>query len=360
MIRTLARPKLALACAASVLALAACSKPAAVAAAPDVDWPFYGGDAGGQRYSTAAQITPQNVRHLAVAWTYSTGEAKRHAAAMDRASFENTPILAGGRLYICTQFDAVHAVDPGTGKPLWTYDPKVDPKVRYPNDFTCRGVTYWRDPAAPAGAPCAERIYWGTVDRRLIGLDAATGQLCAGFGQGGTVDVGAGVTLTRNGEMQITSPPVIVRDTLVVGSSLDDNQRVREVSGAVRAYDVRTGTPKWIFDPLGSAGPGFTAGAANVWAPMSVDEARGLVFLPTSSASPDFYGAARPGNGGQANSVVALDAATGKPAWSFQTTHHDVWDYDVPAQPTLGEVAYGGRMTPAVIQGTKQGLIFTL
>jgi quinoprotein glucose dehydrogenase len=128
----------------------------------------------------------------------------------------------------------------------------------------------------------------------------------------------------------------------------------------VRGFDVRTGAPKWIYDPLAGAGPGFTAGAANVWAPMSADEARGLVFLPTSSASPDFYGAARPGNGGQANSVVALDAATGKPAWSFQTTHHDVWDYDLPAQPTLGTVAYGGRMTPAVIQGTKQGLIFTL
>ncbi len=348
------------ACAASLLALAACSKPPVVTAAPDVDWPFYGGDAGGQRYSTAAQITPDNVRRLAVAWTYSTGEAKRHAADIGRASFENTPILAGGRLYICSQFDAVHAVDPGTGKPLWTYDPKVDPTIHYPNDFTCRGVTYWRDPAAPAGAPCAERIYWGTVDRRLIGLDAATGKPCAGFGQGGTVDVGAGVTLTRKGEMEITSPPVIVRDTLVVGSSIDDNQRVREVSGAVRGYDVRTGAPKWSYDPLATAGPGFTAGAANVWAPMSADEARGLVFLPTSSASPDFYGAARPGNGGQANSVVALDAATGKPAWSFQTTHHDVWDYDVPAQPTLGTVAYGGRMTPAVIQGTKQGLIFTL
>ncbi len=355
--RTLAR----LACAASLITLCACARTSApVAAAPDVDWPFYGGDAGGQRYSTAAQITPANVRDLAVAWTYSTGEMVKHAKDIERSAFETTPILAGGRLYLCSQFDAVHAVDPGTGKGLWSYDPKVDPNVRYPNDFNCRGVTYWRDPAAPAGAPCAERIYVGTVDRRLIGLDAATGKLCAAFGSGGTVDVGAGVNLSRNGQMQITSPPVIVRDTLIVGSSLDDNQRVKEVSGAVRAYDVRTGAPRWTYDPLGEQRINFTAGAANVWAPMSADEARGLVFLPTSSASPDFYGAARPGNGANANSVVALDAATGRLAWSFQTTHHDVWDYDVPAQPTLGTVAYGGRMTPAVIQGTKQGLIFTL
>jgi quinoprotein glucose dehydrogenase len=356
------RPTTLVVAAASLLALAACSPQAAgpVAPAADVDWPYYGGDAGGQRYSTAGQITPANVRGLKVAWTYSTGEMTRHGP-LERASFENTPILAGGRLYVCSQFDAVSALDPETGKPLWTFDPKVDPKVSYPNDFTCRGVTYWRDPQAPADAPCAARIFLGTVDRRLIALDAASGRACAGFNGGAALDVGAGVMLTRSGQMQITSPPVVVRGLVVVGSSLDDNQRVKEVSGAVRAYDARTGEARWSYDPLGSsAGPGFEAGAANVWAPMSADEARGLVFLPTSSASPDFFGGLRKGSGGQANSVVALDAASGKPVWSFQTTHHDVWDYDIPAQPTLADVAYGGRSTPAVIQATKQGLVFTL
>lgn len=329
-----------------------------MARAAEVGWGFYGGDAGGQRYSPAGQITPGNVRDLKVAWTYSTGEAKRHD--LRHASFETTPILAGGRLYGCSQFDAVFALDPATGKPLWTYDPKVDPNVRYPNDFTCRGVAYWRDPGVADNVRCAERIYLGTVDRRLIALDAATGAPCAGFGAAGTVDVGAGVVLEHKGQMQITSPPVILKDTVIVGSSLDDNQRVREVPGAVRAYDVRTGAPKWTFDPLAGAAPGTVAGAANAWAPMSVDAARGLVFIPTTSPSPDFWGGARQGPDGQANSVVALDAATGRLAWSFQTTHHDVWDYDIPAQPTLGEVAYGGHMTPAVIQPTKQGLIFTL
>jgi len=346
---------------ASLLTLAACSPhPGPVAAAPDVDWPFYGGDAGGQRFSRASQITPANVRGLKVAWSYSTGDMTNRRKALGSASFEGTPILAGGRLYLCSPFNAVAALDPASGKPLWRFDPKLDTSVRYPNKFVCRGVTYWRDPAAPANTPCAERIYMATNDRRLFALDAATGAACPAFGVTGVVDVGAGLKLHRPGEMQITSPPVVVRDTIVVGSSLDDNQRVRELPGSVRAYDVRTGAPRWSFDPLAAAGPGFVAGAANVWAPMSVDEARGLVFLPTSGASPDFYGAARPGSGGNANSVVALDAATGKVAWSFQTTHHDVWDYDVPAQPTLGQVEFGGKSTPAVIQATKQGLIFTL
>jgi quinoprotein glucose dehydrogenase len=345
---------------ASLLVLAACSNPASkpVARAPDVGWPFYGGDAGGQRYSSAGQITPANVKNLTVAWTYSTGEAGRHN--LKRASFEDTPILAGGRLYVCSQYDAVSALDPATGRPLWSYDPKVDDKVRYPNDYTCRGVTYWRDPTVADNVRCSERVFVGTVDRRLIALDAATGAPCAGFGKAGTVDVGAGVPLERTGQMQITSPPVIVKDTIVIGSSLDDNQRVREVTGAVRAYDVRTGAPKWSFDPLASQAPGNVSGAANAWAPMSVDEQRGLVFVPTTNPSPDFYGGLRKGPDGQANSVVALDAATGRVAWAFQTTHHDVWDYDIPAQPTLGAVAFGGHMTPAVIQGTKQGLIFTL
>jgi quinoprotein glucose dehydrogenase len=361
--RTPRPPRLAFGAAtalAALAALAACSKPAnrPVARAADVAWPFYGGDEGGQRFSPAAQITPVNVKDLAVAWTYSTGEKARHS--LKRASFEDTPILAGGRLYTCSPFDAVAALDPATGKPLWTYDPKVDPNVRYPNDYVCRGVTYWRDPTVADNVRCSERVYLGTVDRRLIALDAATGAPCAGFGARGTVDVGAGVPLERNGQMQITSPPVIVKDTVIIGSSLDDNQRVREVSGAVRAYDVRTGAPKWSFDPLAGSAPGNVAGAANAWAPMSVDAARGLVFVPTTNPSPDFWGGDRKGQDAHATSVVALDAATGRVVWGFQTTHHNVWDYDVPAQPTLADVAYGGRTTPAVIQGAKQGLIFTL
>lgn len=356
-------PNRRLAAAFALWILAACApgaggSPAAPAA--DVGWDHYGGDAGGQRFSPADQITPANVAALRVAWTWSSGEMATKGRAMKRASFEATPILAEGRLHLCTPFNMVAALDPGTGRELWRFDPRIDAGRRYPNDFVCRGVAFWRDPEAPAGRPCAARILTATNDRRLIALDAATGAPCPGFGTKGTIDVGAGVRLRRPAGMQITSAPVVVRGVVVVGSSIDDNQAVDEARGTVRAYDARTGAPRWSFDPLGRAGEGFRAGAANVWAPMSADEARGLVFLPTSSASPDFYGAERKGDGRDANSVVALDAQTGKIAWAFQTTHHDVWDYDLPAQPTLATVPWQGIARPAVLQPTKQGLLFTL
>jgi len=333
--------------------------PLSVSAA-EPGWAHYGGDAGGQRYSLAAQINVANVRRLKPAWSFSTGDLASKGKAMDRAAFETTPILAGGRLYLCSPFNEASALDPATGKPLWRFDPKIDTGMNYPNSYNCRGLAYWRNPAAPPKAPCAERIYMNTNDRRLFALDAATGKACAGFGAQGFVQAIPGVKLTRPAGAQITSPPVVVGGVVVVGSSIDDNQKVDETSGAVHAFDPLTGALKWAFDPLTKVRPAVRAGAANVWAPMSVDEARGLVFLPTSSASPDFYGATRPGNGGYANSVVALKAATGEVAWAFQTTHHDVWDYDVPAQPTLGMVTYKGVTAPAVLQTTKQGLLFTL
>lgn len=343
--------------------LSACSParpPVVPAAAADVDWPFYGGDAGGQRFSTASQITPANVRSLTLAWRYSTGDKLTKGAALRHAAFEDTPILASGRLYLCSPFNEVAALDPQTGRQLWRFDPHLDLGVNYPNSFICRGVAYWRDPVATPSGPCAERIFVNTNDRRLIALDAATGRTCKGFGDRGVVDVAAGVTLVRNGEMQITSPPVVVDGVVIVGSSIDDNQRLKEVSGAVRAFDVRTGQRRWCFDPLTGAGGGVVAGAANVWAPMSVDQARGLVFLPTTSPSPDFWGGMRPGRDGNADSVVALHGATGQVAWAFQTVHHDLWDYDNPAQPTVATVGWGGVARDAVIQVTKQGLIFTL
>ncbi|QUD88820.1 pyrroloquinoline quinone-dependent dehydrogenase [Phenylobacterium montanum] len=346
---------------AGAVALAACTpRPARLAPEPDRDWPVYGGDQGGQRFSPARQITPQNVAALKPAWRFSTGDLVSHAADIGHSAFENTPIMAGGRVYVCSPFNEVFAVDPGTGQRIWAYDPRIDPKVHYPNETNCRGVAYWRDPEPRTGEPCAERIFLNTNDRRLVALDAATGRACPGFGQGGAVDVAKGVKLNRDGEMQITSPPVVARGVVVVGSSIDDNQRVQEVSGAVRAFDARTGAPLWTWDPLASAPKEVVAGAANVWAPMSVDEARGLVFLPTTSPSPDFWGGLRKGDDGDADSVVALDIQTGRKAWAFKTVHHDVWDYDNPAQPTLAMVAWNGAPRPAVLQPTKQGLLFTL
>ena len=253
-------------------------------------------------------------------------------------------------LVFCTPFNEVIALDPGSGAERWRFDPGIDVGQDPANQFVCRGVTHWRD--ANATGMCADRIFMGTNDARLIALDAATGGRCTGFGTDGEVRIDPGMPLLWPGEFQITSPPVTVGDTVVVGSAIGDNARVVAPVGSVRAFDARTGAPRWEWDPIprraeDSAAPTWhgaqppVEGHANAWAPMSVDEERGLVFVPTSSPSPDFYGGLRPGDNRHANSVVALEAATGAVRWSFQTVHHDIWDYDVPAQPGLYSVWRG-------------------
>lgn len=331
----------------AVLLLVPCAR------AAEPGWPSYGGDSGGQRFSPARQITPDNVANLTEAWRFSTRDMATKGEAMKRASFEDTPILAEGRLYVCSPFDEVSALDPGTGRQLWRFDPKLNIAIRYPNDYVCRGVAY-----------AAGRIYLNTADRRLIALDAKTGKPVANFGNNGTVVIPPGEQregrAKRFGRIHTTSAPVVSHGLVIVGSSIDDNQKVDELRGTVHAFDATTGALRWSFDPLGEQKAPFRGGAANVWAPMSVDEQRGLVFLPVSSTSPDFWGGLRAGSGKYANSIVALKIATGAVAWSFQATHHDVWDYDLPAQPTLGTVTYKGTTAAAVIQPTKQGLLFTL
>jgi quinoprotein glucose dehydrogenase len=338
--------------------------------AAEPGWPYYGGDEGGQRFSAAAQITPANASGLQQVWSYSTRDLITKGDAIRHASFEVTPILDDGRLYLCSPFDEVSALDPGTGREIWRFDPRIDPRLRYPNSFICRGVAWWRDPK-PKNGFCAARIFLATNDRRLIALDAASGKPCAGFGSNGTVAIEPTPAMIYKSEVQITSAPVVTQGLVIVGSSIDDNQRVDAPRGTVHAYDARSGALRWSFDPIPrdavapnaaswtSAGAART-GAANVWAPMSVDEEHGLVFAPTTSPSPDFYGGARPGDNRYADSVVAIHVQNGRVAWSFQVTHHDLWDYDVPAQPTLGVVTWQDKTVPAVIQPTKQGLVFTL
>lgn len=340
-------------------------------ATAQADWSHYGGDPGGARHAALDVITPANVGTLEIAWRYATGDAKRPIEIREQAASEATPILIEDKLVFCTPFNEVIAIDPGSGREIWRFDPKIDLDQRPANQFVCRGVAYWKDAVAEPAAPCASRIFMGTNDSRLIAVDALTGAACESFGVSGEAAIDAGMDLVWPGEFQITSPPVIAKDVVIVGSSISDNARVVAPSGAVRAFDARTGAPKWSFDPVPRSKDAPNAGDwkgegvpreghANVWAPMSVDEARGLVFLPTSSASPDFFGGLRPGDNRHANSVVALRAETGEVVWSFQTVHHDIWDYDLPAQPGLYTVWRGGAPHDVVAQVTKTGHVFVL
>mgnify|MGYP003571135931 CR=1 FL=1 len=336
-------------------------------------WGHYGGDAGGQRYVSAGQITPDNVGELEIAWRYSTGDMKARPEAIKQSAFEGTPILAEGSLIFCTPFNEVVALDPGTGAQKWRFDPKIATDYRPANQFVCRGVTYWQDEAAAKGEACAARIFMGTNDARLIALDARSGLPCMDFGAasgtGGEVRIAPGMALAYPGEFHITSPPVVARGVLITGSSIGDNNRADAPKGTVRAFDARSGAPLWHFDPVARGAEeqegswdarAARTGHANVWAPMSVDEKRGLVFLPTSSPSPDFFGGERPGDNRYANSVVALEAESGKVRWHFQTVHHDVWDYDLPAQPSLVTLKRPEGPRDAVVQVAKTGLVFVL
>jgi quinoprotein glucose dehydrogenase len=329
------------------------------AASPGFAWEYWGGDQGGTRFSKLAQITPANVGDLVRAWEFHTGDLEsRPPAAMARTKFEATPLFVEDSLILCSPFNEVIALDPGTGAQKWRYDPKVSNSQRPANRYNCRGVAYWIDGRAAEGAACRSRIFMGTNDVRVIALDAKTGVPCADFGDNGEVKIDVGKELLWPGEFQITSAPVVSRGVVVVGSAIADNVRVDAPLGVVRAFDARTGRPRWSFDPL--VHDGISAGHSNVWAPMSADDERGLVFLPTTSPSPDFWGGKRVGNDEHANSVVALKSETGELVWSFQTVHHDVWDYDLPAQPTLARIDTGEGTRDVVIQPTKQGFVFVL
>jgi len=335
------------------LLLAGMTMLALTKAQADTGWGQYGGDQGGQRHSAATQITPANVTGLRQAWSYSTGAMTRHAGSVRASRFENTAILNEGKLFVCSAFQEVSAIDPGTGKEIWRFDPHLsdDLKLDFPNGFNCRGVAYWK------GSDGKGRIYLAANNRRLYALDAATGKPIDSFGQHGAAVIYDG-KLRRKGTMQFSSAPIVSHGIVIVGSSLDDNQMVDETRGTVRAFDAMTGAAKWSFDPV--QGQNLRAGASNVWAPISVDESRGLVFLPTSTPSPDFWGGYRIADSKYSNAVVALKIESGEVAWSFQISHHDVWDYDVASQPTLGRVTYKGKTIDAVLQPTKQGLLFTL
>jgi quinoprotein glucose dehydrogenase len=325
----------------------------------DEDWPYYGHDSGGMRYSKLTQINRSNVAKLKIAWVYHTGDTSDGTVYPRKSEFESTPILVDGTLYLTTAFNRVIALDPTSGKERWAFDPKINLNGKYSEGLMNRGVSTWLDSHRKPGAECRRRIFLATIDARLISLDAASGKPCSDFGDKGEIDLTSGIDhIIRQGEYEETSPPAIVDDLVVVGSSIADNDRVDSPSGVLRAFDARTGKLSWKWDPIpASLAP---TGAGNAWSVISVDEARDLVFVPTGAPSPDYHGAKRPGDDKWANSVVALRGKDGSFVWGFQLVHHDLWDYDTASQPLLATLHRNGSDVPVVIQGNKTGNLFVL
>jgi quinoprotein glucose dehydrogenase len=336
------------------------------------EWPAYGRDAGGTRFSPLDQINRSNVARLEVAWTYRTGETEPQWATVEETSFEATPIVVDSTLFLSTPLGRVIALDPATGAERWTFDPRIDRSITY-GDFTNRGVSTWWDSTAAPGSPCQRRILVATIDGRLIALDAGTGRPCAGFGEGGTVYLKSRLRVPpfEEAAYEVTSPPAVVNGVIITGSAVGDNSNLAPASGEVQAFDARTGVPLWRWDPIpqDSSDPAYatwrngsarTTGAANVWSVIAADAERDLVFVPTSSPAPDYYGGRRPGANRYGNSIVALRVRTGEVAWDFQTVHHDLWDYDNASPPALVTMTHDGRAVPAVLQATKTGMLFVL
>jgi quinoprotein glucose dehydrogenase len=334
-----------------------------------IGWPAYGATAGGTHFSRASQITPANVHLLQQAWHHRSGdfrEAREAHGGEDfgllQSSMQVTPILVGERLFYCTPLHRIIALDARTGEEVWTYDPKVnmDLKPVVPN---CRGVSSWQ---SGREGFCEQRIIVGTLDARLIALDTQSGKPCPDFGKNGQVDVKQEISPHDPAEYSITSPPAILGDKLITGSLVLDNMRTNAPSGVVRAYNVRSGALEWAFAAIPPDGPErnpdgtWRSGTTNVWSIIAVDEARNLVFLPTGNTTPDYFGGHRDGLDHYSSSVVALHGDTGEVAWHFQMVHHDLWDYDTPAQPTLVDLPVNGERVPAVVQVTKMGLTFAL
>lgn len=331
------------------------------------DWPEWGRTSAGTRYAPLGQITPENVARLEVAWTYRTGDIPKGGQG-----HIVTPLHIGGKLYGCTPTSRMFALDAETGKELWNFDPKAT-GIRFPR---CRGVAYFDaarpndgQPPVPPTAECAQRILSTTVDARLLAVDARTGRACSGFGDGGVVDLTRDMGEIKSGMLFQTSAPLIARGLVIMGGRINDNQDVDVPSGVIRAFSVRTGELVWAWDlgnpattKLPPQGQPYTRSTPNVWAPLAYDDRLGLIYLPMGNSSPDFWAGKRSKVADEYSSnIVALDVVTGRERWKFATVHHDVWDYDVPAQPALYDVPDGrGGTIPGLLQVTKRGQIFLL
>ncbi|TPM44892.1 glucose/quinate/shikimate family membrane-bound PQQ-dependent dehydrogenase [Mesorhizobium sp. B2-2-3] len=334
---------------------------------PAGEWHFYGRTPYGQRYSPLDQITPENVANLQPAWTYRTGDVKG-PDDVGETTYQVTPLKIADTLYICTPHNFAIAIDAATGKEKWRYDPQVKlDKDR--QHQTCRGVSYYADAKIGAGQPCAARVYLPTSDARLIALDAANGQVCQAFAEGGTLNLLTGMPYPKSGYYYSTSAPLISGDKIVVGGAVNDNYSTQEPSGVIRAFDASTGALIWNWDsgnpeqttPL-AAGQTYTANSPNMWSTPSADEKLGLLYIPLGNQTPDQLGAGRSANVEKfSSSITALDLNTGQLKWVRQTVHHDLWDMDVPAQPSLVDITKtDGTVVPALVGPTKQGDLYVL
>ncbi len=330
------------------------------------------GVAAQDRYVPAAEITRDNVSRLEPAWTYRTGEAEPRFATRKPAAFETTPIVIDGTMYLNTPLGRVIALDAASGRERWVFDPEIARDVTY-GDFASRGVAAWVDTSVAAGSPCRLRIFETTAQSQLFALDARDGRPCRDFAGGGPIDLTKGLRIPpfERQAYSMTSPPIVVNGVVVTGSSIADNSRPSPVSGEVRGFDARTGQLKWSWDPIPQdpADPAYSewrgslgvkTGGANAWSSLAADAERDLVFIPTGSAAPDYYGAMRLGNNRYANSLVALKASTGRVVWSFQTIHHDLWDYDNASPPALATITRNGSRIAVVAQANKNGMLYVV
>lgn len=328
------------------------------------EWPFYGGDQGGRKYSALTQINRNTVNRLRLAWQWTTGEQPYEEFGTFPGAFQATPLMIDGVLYFSTPYNRVVALDAASGRELWAFDPEAyrDGQPASGQGFIHRGVAAWRDRGAL-------RIFINSR-YRLISLDAKTGTPVKSFGRSGEVDLSEGLLWPIDKKhYSNTSPPVVYEDLVIVGSGVGDRLMYRnDPPGDVRAFDARSGKRVWTFHTIPQPGElgndtweeeswKFT-GHTNVWAPMTLDEARGLVYLPVSTPSNDYYGGRRLGANLFAESLVCLDARTGKRKWHYQLVHHGLWDYDPPAPPNLVTIRVAGKRIDAVVQLTKQGFAF--
>ena len=360
--------------AAAALLLIGCTPPVDIDySGPVAQWPQAGAARGGGHYSVLTQIDKTNVSQLEIAWQHRSGDFRAGGNTIDgvtegepfQTSLQVTPVLFNDTLFYCTPYNRVFALDPNTGEELWMYDPRVEI-----GDFAgpCRGVATWTSSRVGEGEICHHRIITGTIDARLIALDAQTGKPCLDFGNSGTVDARTGLGEHPAGEYRLTTPGGIIGDLIVIGGAISDNLKTTVPGGVVRAYNLNDGELVWYWDPippnqtpvLDGDEQRYQRGTSNVWSYISTDEDLGLVYVPTGNTSPDYYGGHRNGLDYYSSSIVALDATTGAVRWHFQTVHHDIWDYDLPSQPTLFDIEIAGRPVKALAQTTKMGHIFIL